>query len=272
MCEVNCRKGEHLELKTSQLEKRVLFLLFQRYNVFPCSELSSIIIVFLFSEARYCPYNHPFAVNNGTHCCSFGNKRNNTDIGCNGNGTVEFSDPKECCKRDDWIECPNKVGGCKTHALSDRELTKLEYWTIFSVLYIEYKDQVDEAQTLPCMFIQPLVSLPIQIVFDFLYIRDSKATWFCFFKTILIFSEFCPLNPTFQRAKDSYTGTYYKPLADGTVLKYEAEQKCTKEFNGAHLPHFVTEEDVEVVSGIVVPISGIAIVDNSFFSMRNIRA
>ena len=101
--------------------------------------VASLITIYIYmlsfsiSVARYCPYAHPFAVNNGTHCCSFSNKRNNTDIGCNGNGTVQFSDPKECCKREDWIECPNKVGGCKTHALSDRKLTNLEWVTNFSV-------------------------------------------------------------------------------------------------------------------------------------------
>ncbi len=66
-----------------------------------------------------CPWNYPFAMNNGTICCQNANKTNNVslDQACNG-GTVGITDPPACCSQNALITCPNNVtfgGVCTTN-------------------------------------------------------------------------------------------------------------------------------------------------------------
>lgn len=72
-----------------------------------------------FSGPKYCPYEYPYAVNDGLSCCK--NYRKNQTACPNLGEFTEITDPIECCKFQEVIDCPNQFGGCIQHALADRK-------------------------------------------------------------------------------------------------------------------------------------------------------
>ena len=73
-----------------------------------------------------CPWSHPFAVNNGTHCCGHYIKENNStlDASCDGSQLLE-TDPVICCFANYSIECPDEFGlKCQDHTNAERKSYK----------------------------------------------------------------------------------------------------------------------------------------------------
>ena len=63
---------------------------------------------------EYCPWSHPFAMDDGKHCCKYYSRKNDSsaDPICDG-GEIQFEDPLSCCILDDVFPCPE--GLCQSH-------------------------------------------------------------------------------------------------------------------------------------------------------------
>ncbi len=69
----------------------------------------------LYAALGICPESHPYAFDEGRHCCLLPVKWNDTGKAsdCDGKPIRQFSS-KECCMPDDFVECDNKEMGCKS--------------------------------------------------------------------------------------------------------------------------------------------------------------
>jgi hypothetical protein len=76
----------------------------------------NIIVKYIIIPAQIsCPFNNPYAVENGFYCCNSIKRLNNIGINpkCN-DGSLQVADPKECCSSA-LIQCTNNYTGCYTN-------------------------------------------------------------------------------------------------------------------------------------------------------------
>ena len=74
-----------------------------------------------------CPWDTPFATNNGSSCCGYYERANDTDLNPLCDGTdLQFSDPIECCE----LVAPCEDMPCVDHAEASRKLGKTVYCPI----------------------------------------------------------------------------------------------------------------------------------------------
>ena len=71
-------------------------------------------------EVPTCPVTHPFAVENGAHCCKWYNKINdgNINVACNGND-FGAADPVACCPNGESIVC--WAGQCANNPAGEQQ-------------------------------------------------------------------------------------------------------------------------------------------------------